>query len=179
MHVIIALLGAIATAVWILHRLAEMGISLAGLNPFLWRRRRAWSKRYHANPIYQIESPMDLMALLMVAVAKSGGDMSGAERAHILDVFRDVFELSEKDATGLLNASSHLYGRGEEVADHLEKILAPSQERFSDQQRGEALPMLTAVANVDGDMSASQHELIDRVRRQFTAAAKPANAWQG
>jgi len=42
MHIIIAFLGTIVTILVLLDRLAQAGISLGGLNPFLWRRRRKW-----------------------------------------------------------------------------------------------------------------------------------------
>ena len=59
MPAILGLLGTIVTILWLLYRLAEMGIDLGGLNPFLWRRRRKWKKHYEANPIYKIDSPME------------------------------------------------------------------------------------------------------------------------
>ena len=42
MHIILGALGTIVTILWLLHRLAEMGVSLGGLNPWLWQRRRKW-----------------------------------------------------------------------------------------------------------------------------------------
>ena len=177
MHIIIALLGAVATALWILHRLAEMGISLAGLNPFLWRRRRDWAQRYNADPIYQLESPLEVMALLMVAVAKADGDMSGAERGHLLAVFRDVFQLTDKEAAALLNASAHLYGRGDSVTDRLDAVLAPSRERFNDQQRRDAVPLLEGVASADGPSSDAQRVLIRRVG-ELLVDRSDGGAWQ-
>lgn len=78
MHVL-GLLGTIVTILWLLHRLAEMGIDLAGLNPFLWRRRRRWRNNYQANPIFKIDSPLEATALLVTAIAKADGEMSSKE----------------------------------------------------------------------------------------------------
>lgn len=33
MHIVLAALGSIVTLLWVLHRLAEMGIDLGGLDP--------------------------------------------------------------------------------------------------------------------------------------------------
>ncbi len=45
MHVIIGVLGSIITILILLNRLAEAGIDLGGLNPFLWKRRRQWKQK--------------------------------------------------------------------------------------------------------------------------------------
>ena len=37
MHIILGVLGAVITILILLNRLAEAGIDLGGLNPFLWR----------------------------------------------------------------------------------------------------------------------------------------------
>jgi len=46
MHVIIGFLGSVVTILWLLHRLAEMGIDMGGLNPWTWRRRRNFRQKY-------------------------------------------------------------------------------------------------------------------------------------
>jgi len=42
---ILAVLGVIVTILILLNRLANAGMDLGGLNPFLWQRRRNWRKR--------------------------------------------------------------------------------------------------------------------------------------
>ena len=59
MHIIFGLLGTIVTILILLNRLADAGIDLGGLNPFLWSRRRKWRKQYEGNPVFKIENPMD------------------------------------------------------------------------------------------------------------------------
>lgn len=72
MH-ILAILGAIITILILMRRLDDAGIDIGWLNPFLWRRRRKWRNQLEANPLFSIESPRDLAALLAVAVAKRDG----------------------------------------------------------------------------------------------------------
>ena len=66
MHLILGLLTAIVTILFLLDRL---GINLGGLNPFDWRRRRAFAKRYGADPIYSVEDPIHVAALLIIGAA--------------------------------------------------------------------------------------------------------------
>ena len=69
MHVLLGILGSIITILILLKRLADSGIDLAGLNPFLWHRRRKWRMKVEGNPIHAISSPMELTALLRAAMS--------------------------------------------------------------------------------------------------------------
>ncbi len=97
MHVVLGALGTLVTILWLLYRLAEMGIDLGGLNPFLWQRRRRWKQQHDANPGYKIDTPLEATALLMTAVAKADGDMSAEEKTELLTVFRRVSHVGEAD----------------------------------------------------------------------------------
>jgi uncharacterized tellurite resistance protein B-like protein len=160
MHVILGALGTLVTILWLFYRLAEMGIDVGGLNPFLWHRRRKWKKYHDANPVYKLESPLEATALLMTAVAKADGDMSAEEKTAILKIFSEEFHLSEKDAAGLLVSSSHLLGKGEEVRDNLKQVLAPSLPNFTPEQAHSAIELITRVSQVAGQTSELQHQIV-------------------
>jgi hypothetical protein len=178
MHIVIAALGSIVTILWLLHRLAEMGIDLGGLNPWAWRRRRKWRKTYEANPIYSITSPMELTALLITATAKADGDMSLDEKQAILKLFERDFHLSDRDAAGLLISSTHLLGKGDEVRENLAEIIRPSKASFSESQARSACAMLDEIAAVGGSATAPQAEIAERVRAELLPPAEDEPAWQ-
>jgi hypothetical protein len=46
---ILAILGAVVSILILLNRLANAGINLGGLNPFLWYRRKKWRNQYEGN----------------------------------------------------------------------------------------------------------------------------------
>ncbi len=146
MHILLSLLGTIVTILWLLHRLAEMGIDLGGLNPWLWRRRRRWRKQYHANPVYQIKQPMEALALLLTAVAKADGDMSAEEKQAVLTIFKEKFHLSTQESSNLLSASVHLLGQGDDVRDNPKAVLAGSIDQFSSEQKQSAIELLRQLA---------------------------------
>ncbi len=77
MHILIGLLGSIVTLLYLLDRL---GIDLGGMNPFHWYRRRAFSKKYGSDPIYSIEDPVHIAALLVIGAAKLDGDVTAQTR---------------------------------------------------------------------------------------------------
>jgi uncharacterized tellurite resistance protein B-like protein len=177
MHVLLALLGSIVTILFLLSRLADAGISLGGLNPFLWRRRRAWRKKYEANPLFALEQPLEITGLLAVAVAKADGDMSATERQALLAEFETTFALKPREATALLTSSAHMLGDGQLFRDKLDDLLTKHKERFSDAQRDSALALLERVASSSGATSAERRELLARVRRAFGVDAAPKGVW--
>ncbi|MDX1570022.1 MAG: TerB family tellurite resistance protein [Xanthomonadales bacterium] len=177
MHVVIGLLGSIISLLWVLHRLAEMGIDLGGLNPWLWRRRRNWRKKYEANPVYGLTSPMEATALLMTAVAKADGDMSAEEKAGILALFRNEFHRSDEEAASLLNSSTFLLGPGDEVRDNLQNVLSPSLERFTPEQAESAVELLQRVAEIGGGPSPSQRALVEAASGLLRPQRGPQPKW--
>ena len=178
MHVIIGLLGSIVTILWLLHRLAEMGIDLGGLNPFLWQRRRKWRKQYEANPVFLLDGPMEATALLITATAKADGDMSSEEKREILSIFENEFQLSKKDAAGLLISSSHLLGKGDEVREQLDKVLNPSLENFTKEQALSAIELIKRISELGGSATEMQSELIHNATVILERPITPKKKWE-
>ena len=91
MHIIIGLLGSIVTILYLLTRLTSLGLDFSRLNPFHWRRRRAWAKKYQGDPIYTIEDPMQVAALLIVGAAKLDGDLTAEQKKMAMRQFESKF----------------------------------------------------------------------------------------
>jgi len=177
MHVIIGFLGSLVTVLWLLYRLADMGVDLAGLNPFLWSRRRKWRKFHDANPVYKITSPLDLAALLITATAKADGDMSSEEKQHVLSIFKNEFHLHQRDAAALLISSSHLLGRGDEVRANLKGVVEPSLDSFTPEQARSTTQLMQRIANLGSGASELQRQLIDNTSKLLARVEKPKSQW--
>ncbi|HRH77467.1 MAG TPA: hypothetical protein PK129_09000 [Cellvibrionaceae bacterium] len=119
MHIIIAFLTALATLLYALERL---GVDLGWLNPWAWRRRRAWLKRSTGNPVFSLDKPIDAAALIVTAAAKIDGDISIQEKEELKSIFVSSFNLPEKEATQLLGASVFLLGSGEDVFNSPDRV---------------------------------------------------------
>jgi len=172
MHIIIGFLGSIVTILFLLRQLAELGFDLGGLNPFLWHRRRQWMQRNQGNPIYQIDNPMDVTALMMVAVAKSDGDMTSEEKHKILAMFRKEFELSKRDASDLMVASVYLLRDGSELRTNARKVMARCIDKFTKTQALSASTMIANVARLDG----RPNEIKDELVRTIISCLEPTMA---
>lgn len=173
-----SLLGAIVTVLILLHKLADAGISLGGLNPFLWSRRRHWEKKFTGNPIFQVESPMDATALLLTAATKIDGDMSSEQKSQILSAFEDEFKLNKKESAGLLISSNYLLGRGDEITEKLDAILKPSLPNFTHAQAESAVKLLHQLSDRDMEPNADRQEFIQKASKIILEPFQPKSKWE-
>ncbi len=177
MHIILGILGAIVTILVLLNRLAEAGIDLGGLNPFSARRRRKWQQKFEGNPLFAVEDPIDVAAILVVATANIDGIITAEERAVILGMFESDFHLSQKQATDLLGSSAHLLGDGSALKDQLEGFLVRSGVKFTNNQVESMLSMMESVTAVDGSASSDQLQFIEDVRAAISKPVASDTAW--
>lgn len=176
MHIVLAVLASIVTILILLNRLADAGIDLGGLNPFLWRRRRAWRRKLEGNPIFSVEDPLDLAALLVVGVAKIDGDISAEEKRAVLKEFEGTFALEPRDASELLRSSVHLLGDAKVLLTHLDQVLANGRDRFTPDQVASAIAMMERIADAAGAPSEEQRQLIEGVRTRLRPPS-PQGTW--
>ena len=174
MHVILALL---TTLVSVLYLLDRMGIDIGGLNPFYWRRRRAWAAKYQGDPIYSIEDPMHVAALLIIGVAKLEGDLSAEQKKLVLHLFESKFSLDSAAASELLGSAVHLLGAPQVIDAQLDGVAQKSSERFSKDQAESMIQMIVDVASAEGELSAKQEEFVARVRERFHFSEKEPGVW--
>ena len=169
---VFAILGVIVTILILLNRLADAGIDLGGLNPFLWQRRKKWKDKLEGNPIYQIDSPMDAVALYMVAIVKADGDISREDKSHILRLFANDFNLSAKEAASLLVSSSHLLGNGEEVQGKVAKVFEKSLPHFTEAQMKSSQELVRKAAGDLEQRPQAAHKIIHDIENTFRSTSK-------
>ena len=169
---VFAILGAIVSILILLNRLANAGVDLGGLNPFLWHRRKKWKDKLEGNPIYQMESSMDVIALYMLAVVKADGDITKEDKAHILSLFENDFNLTEKEASSLLISSSHLLGNGEEAQDNIAKVFERSLPHFTEAQIKSSKALIRKAAGDLEQRPQAAHKIIHDIEKVFKSTSK-------
>jgi hypothetical protein len=167
MQIIVSILGGILIVYLFFNGLAELGISSSGLNPILRYRRKKWKERSR-NPLYNIDSPLEMTALLMVAVAKSGGDINPGAKLRILTLFQDVLRLSRKDATGLLIGSAYLLQDGIELRNNLKQVMQNSLKRFTPEQAASAKSMIERIAGLDTTWNPAKEQLLAKIKEYLS-----------
>lgn len=174
MHIVIGILTALVSVFYLLDR---FGIDIGGLNPFYWRRRRAWARKYKGDPIYSIEDPMHVAAILIVGAAKLDGDLTAESKKAALQQFRTKFSLDTGGASELLGSAAHLLGSPQVIDTQLSGVIERNKGRFSREQAESMIGMMEDVAAAGGELSARQKEFIDSLRARYVSAEKAQGTW--
>lgn len=165
MHIILGLLGAIVSLLYILDRL---GIDIGWLNPFSWARRRAWARKYEGDPIYAVEDPVQVAAILVVGVARLGGDVDAGRKQAIVEVFAATFSLGESDANGLYISVQHLLGAPQIVENQLNGVVDKHCGIFDAEQSASLLEMIRKTVE---SPSERQRAFVDSIALRLQAPA--------
>jgi uncharacterized tellurite resistance protein B-like protein len=121
---------------------------------------------------------MEVTALLITATAKADGDMTSEEKKEILSIFENEFQLSKRDAAGLLISSSHLLGKGDEVREQLDKVLNPSLENFNEAQALSAIELIKRVSEAGSPATEMQTELVNNATAILQHPITPKGKWE-
>lgn len=174
MHVIIGILGSAVTIFYLLDRL---GVDIGGLNPFYWYRRHQFAKRLGADPIYSIDDPVHVASLLVIGVAKLGGDLTVEQKRVAQEQFETNFSMDAKASSELFGSAAHLLAAPQLIDDQLHKLIGNNQHRFSAEQSESLLQMMSRVAAAEGQPSEAQHSFINAVRAQLGVDKAPEGTW--
>lgn len=177
MHIVIAAITALAGLLWALNSLQRSGFSFSSLNPFLAWRRWQWRKIHGGRPIYKLERPMEVAAVLLLGVAKADGDITSDQKRELQAMFQSEFDISRDEAADLLLASSYLIRDEIYIVDHLDKILERSARRFEPAAVGSLLGMMRRIAALDGSVNAEQQKLIEATERYLAGLHQAPGKW--
>ena len=174
MHIVLGLLTSIITILYLLDR---MGVDIGGLNPFYWYRRRAFAKNYGSDPIFSVEDPIHIAALLVIGTAKVDGDLTADQKSAAQELFISEFSISDQEASELFGSAAHLLAAPQLIDSQLTKLIDRNTERFSPDQAKSLLQMVQDVASRGGDPSHAQSGLIAHMREQLIREPKGTGTW--
>ena len=177
MHIVIGALSALAGLIWAFVALQRSGFNPDSINPFLWYRRAQWRKKYGVRPIYNLEDPMDVAAVLILGVAKCEGEISREQKQEILNLFETEFKLDGDVAADLLLASSHLLRDEIYLSDNLEKVLLKSAAAFTAGQVESLRDMMVRIGTLESALNEEQRKLISATEQFFRNTATSKGSW--
>jgi hypothetical protein len=177
MHIVLGVLSAVAGVIWALVALQRTGFSASSLNPFLWYRRSQWRKKYGTHPLYNLDDPMDVAAVLILGIAKCEGEISTGQKQAVLGMFEEVFNLDQDTASDLLLASAHLIRDEIYLLDRLDRILEKSSTRFNQSQAGSMLAMMTRIGALESALNEEQRKLILATEHYFEKLFSRKRQW--
>ena len=165
MHIILALLGVVVTILILLKRLQDNGLDVGWLNPITWRRRRKYRQQHDLNPAFKLSSPMEVVALLMVAVAKVDGDISKEQKTGILEWFQSEFHLNEQQSVELFRASVHLISQDDDVFNAPANVFTHCHQLFDHEKSASLCHLINKVSLIDGPASSAQATLLSKIEQ--------------
>lgn len=174
MHILIAFLGSLVTVFFLLDRL---GIDIGGFNPFHWHRKRKWSRQYHGDPIYSVEDPLHIAALLILGAAKLDGVVSAEQKRVALERFETVFSLQAKEAAELVGSALHLLGAPQIIDAQLQGLADKNKTCFTQEQADSMLQLMVEVVSADGEVTAEQNTFIENMRTHFVPPPPNQGTW--
>ena len=171
MHIIIAIITAIAGLLWALNSLQRSGFDLNSLNPFFWARRRRW-ENMQVNPLYGIETARELAATLMFAVMRQGGDPTEEQKRHLLELYTNELRFGQNDSTEMYTVASHLISTDPNYMHKVHDLMAPAMPSMTAEQRQSIPQLIRSVADFDGPPNKMQQDFLDAVEHALARASR-------
>jgi TPP-dependent trihydroxycyclohexane-1,2-dione (THcHDO) dehydratase len=179
MGVVLQILGLIITFTMAMEALRRFGIDVGWLNPLAFFRRRAWAKKVQTPPLYTLEHPVDVVAVMALAMVQATGAVTVEQKEGVLALLREHLGLNEADAGNLWVASSHLLRNRPLAPSEVGAVLERSADKFTDYHVQTLRSVLQGAAQIVPPASPEQQQLLDAVEAYFTRKRAAAGPWAG
>jgi uncharacterized tellurite resistance protein B-like protein len=167
MHIVIAVLGALAAAFWaftyFVGSVREGREAVNDVKGFF--RSGKWSRQVSARVIENLVDPREAAAVLLYQTAAYDGAVTDRQRAAIVSEMRKTFNVDAETGEGLYAFARAAVGQINDAGNSLRKIIRPIVDQCTDGERRAFIAMLEAVGEVEGPLSDAQRRLAAEVRR--------------
>ena len=172
MHIIIALLGALAAAFWAFTHFANAANqgadAIRDAKGII--RRGKWNRRVDKRLIENLADPREAAAIMIYQIAAYDGAVTDRQRAAMVSDMRAAFDADEETAEGLFAFARMAVGEINDAGNSARKILGPVIEVCNLDEKQSLIDMLDRAAEVEGPPTDTQRRLIAEVRRVLTDA---------
>lgn len=177
MGVIAQILGLVIAFGMAMEALRRFGIDVGWLNPFTFFRRRAWKKKYTAPPVYTLEHPVEVVALLAVATVQATGTVTAEQKSGVQRLLTEQLSLPAAEAESLWLSSSYLLRNRPLEPKELPAVMERSAEKFTQYHAQTLASILQAAAAIDAPPNDSQRQLLSAVDAYFAKKEAARGAW--
>ncbi|MFN4118006.1 phenylacetic acid degradation protein [Acidovorax sp.] len=179
MGVILQILGLIITFTMAMEALRRFGIDVGWLNPLAFFRRRAWAKKVTTPPLYTLEHPVDVVAVMALAMVQATGAVTVEQKHGVLALLRQHLALADSDANSLWVASSHMLRNRALAPAEVPAVLERSADKFTDYHVQTLRAVMLGAAQITPPASPAQQQLLDAVEAYFAKKQAAARPWAG
>ena len=169
MHIVIALITAIAGLIWAFNALQRSGFDLNAFNPFTWHRRRKWHKKHNANPLYHLSSSLETAAILVIGQLKHLCLSAEHTQQKASEIFHKEFSLEPSKAQELAVSCQYLLKDLDDINYSLNPILKNTKAQFSQAQYQSLLQMLTSASDTQSSHYYKQQKMLSLVEAEFSS----------
>ena len=167
MHILIAVLGAVAAALWaftyFVGAAREGREALSDARGFF--RSGKWSKKVGRRMIEHVSDPRESAAILLYQIAAYDGAVTERQQAAIVAEMKRAFSADEETAQGLYAFARVAVGEINDAANSLRKTLAPISQTCTDDEKSAFLAMLEKIGEIESPMTDVQRRLVLEARR--------------
>ncbi|WP_375206814.1 TerB family tellurite resistance protein [Hyphococcus sp.] len=172
MHIIIAILGALAAAFWAFTHFmnaANQGREAIGDVKGVIRRGK-WNRRVDQRLIENLSDPREAAAVLLYQMAAYDGAVTDRQQARIVDEMQNAFEADDETAHGLYAFGRMAVGELNDAGNNVRKILRPVLGVCTEGEKRQLVEMLERTAEIEGPPTDVQRGLIAETRRVLLSA---------
>lgn len=167
MHILIAILGAIAAAFWaftyFVGAAREGREAIRDAHGFF--RGAKWSRKVDKRLIESLDDPREAAAILLYQIAAYDGAVTDRQRGAIVAEMRAAFGADEETAEGLFAFARMALGEINDAANSVKKIVRPIVDACTEDERRQMIDMMLKAAEIEGPVSDVQNRLIAETRR--------------
>lgn len=170
MHILLAVLGAIAAAFWAFsHFVGAAREGREAIRDVHGAFRGAkWSRRVGQRLIENLTDPREAAAVLLYQIAAYDGAVTDRQRHAIVADMRKAFTTDEVTAEGLFALARAALGQINDAANSLKKITRPIADACTPDERRQLIDMMLKAAEIEGPISDAQNRLIAETRRALS-----------
>ena len=177
MGIILQILGLVITFTMAMEALRRFGIDVGWLNPLTFFHRRAWRKKVTTPPLYALDHPVDVVAVLALATVQTTGAITVQQKTGVQALLREHLALTDGDAGSLWVASAHLLRNRALALSELPEVLARSADKFTDYHVQTLKTVMRSAALIEPPINAAQQQLIDAVDAYFAKKNAAKGPW--
>lgn len=167
MHILIAVLGALAAALWAFtHFVNAAREGQDAIRDVKGAFRGAkWSKKVGQRMIESLDDPREAAAVLLYQIAAYDGAVTDRQRQVIVAEMKRAFSADDETAEGLFSFARAATGQINDAANSLKKILKPVEAACTPEERRQLIDMMLKAAEIEGPVTDVQNRLIAEAKR--------------
>ncbi len=177
MGILIELLGLVVAVALALGALKRNGVDIGWLNPFTFFHRLRWKQKSAIPPLYALDHPIDVVAVLALAAVQTSGLVTSKQKEGVLALLCQHLSMDAAEANKLWILSSHLLRHRALDAREVPAVLERSADKFSDYHQKTLMSVVRAAIAIEPPENTAQSELVAAIEAFFNKRKAAPAAW--